>query len=389
MGLDLTHSFFSLGSVSSFYVSLFKYNIYYEIDPSIKYTDIVTVLSFVLAATIFLDGYRKDNHLKRKEYADNIRKSASTIYAKLERWKELNIKFFMDIQPIITKTELILEKSRNLEKFRDCFLAEISKNHAKCYQRIIDEQIEIAYKDLMGYDENVENCFSNAVNGLKYLDNLIILNLFYYIQHDLEDKRVVIQDHPNEVYCIDKYGKNYKNTAIGNIFQTTFNMHRLESESLMTGIIENFKIEIIRLITGGDDDIVDRKIIISSKAQEAYLLKAIEGLTLRLEGSQEKITAYAESLMENKEKSAEHIAVSKNKFQESINSYQAAIDIIDVVDNSPIKIELLAGFYAGRGLSYKALESYDEAQQSFEKALEFYRKSRNQKLLISISNSET
>lgn len=385
---DIVHQICLFGLASLKNSSIYGYNINYEIDPSIKYTDIVTFLSFVLAASVFLYGKMENNRLKKKEYADNVRRSASTIFAKLERWKELNVNSFMEIQPIITETEAMIEANRDLEKFRDYFLSEISKIHSKCCQKIIDEQIEMAYKDLMGYDKNVEICFSNAINALKQIDNLVMLSLFYQIQHELEDKNLVIQGYPCRVQLIDAEGEVYKNTEIGNIFQYIVNMHRLESECLMTGIISNFNVEITKLITGEDKDVVNKKIKINSQTYETYLLKAIAGLILRLEGSQERIKGYAEKIKGNKKQSEEHITISKYTLKDSVQNYENAIKCINSNANTDIKTELLSGFYAGKYLSHRANGSNGEAKESFGKALFYYRKSRNDKFSIELTNNK-
>jgi len=63
----------------------------------------------ILASLIFFiyTNY-KGRLLEKKEYADKIRTSAGTIIAKLDRWKTLSLRFFEDIEPLLTRTDMRL-----------------------------------------------------------------------------------------------------------------------------------------------------------------------------------------------------------------------------------------------------------------------------------------
>jgi len=237
----------------------------------------------------------------------------------------------------------------------------------------------------MDYNENVEKCFSNAINGLKYIDNLITLCIFYNIQQELADKNLVVRE--TEVLCIDEYGRTYKDAELGNNFQRIINMNKLETECLMGEIIKNFGIEINGLITGKDNDIVDKKIIINTGTRTAYLQNAIKALTLRFEGSEEDVKGRAEAKKGDIENSVQHDGIAKHKFKDAILYYEAAINNLEKISNMDTKTEFLAGLHAGRCLSQRGIKSYDEAEKSLEKAKNLYRESRNEKLLL--PNNET
>lgn len=204
----------------------------------------------ILASFIFFiyNAY-KDRSLKNKEYADKIRKSAGTIIAKLTRWKTLSLRFFEDIAPLLTLTDFNLKQEADFNKARYDLWIGLEETKAISAQRIADEQIEIAYIDLFGYDPVVEDIFQRAINELKEIDRDIYIDSRILTQEDI----VKIEDKYNlqKEIILGELGYNLRETC-GRLGD--------RSEIRMYRIINPVKHELLKLINATDKEIVEKKI---------------------------------------------------------------------------------------------------------------------------------
>src|SRR5438034_11513938 len=80
---------------------------------------LVTFLGVLATLAGLVYNWRKDQLLKRKDHADKVRRAAALIIARLERWRELSIRFYEDIQPALTDADAILTKDSNIIVTRD------------------------------------------------------------------------------------------------------------------------------------------------------------------------------------------------------------------------------------------------------------------------------
>jgi hypothetical protein len=113
--------------------------------------DLLTPLSILLALLTLLNSWNSDRNLRAKQYADNIRGSASIVTAKLERWGTLADRYFDDIQhALIVASERTAATHRAEPAKRDLFDA-LKDAEGKASQRIVDEQLEISYMELYRY----------------------------------------------------------------------------------------------------------------------------------------------------------------------------------------------------------------------------------------------
>ncbi len=83
---------------------MFKWN------PDIKISDILTSASILIAACGLMYTLFKDRQLRKREYSDKIRRAAAETVVSLERWKELALRFYSAIQPLITDADVMLTR---------------------------------------------------------------------------------------------------------------------------------------------------------------------------------------------------------------------------------------------------------------------------------------
>ena len=76
-------------------------------NPEFSVGDILTAMAVLVSAIGILAELRKDRLLRRKELADRVRRSAGLIVAKADRWKQLSLHFFDELQSIITDADVL------------------------------------------------------------------------------------------------------------------------------------------------------------------------------------------------------------------------------------------------------------------------------------------
>lgn len=229
-----------------------------NLSPSMDLSSILTIAPILISAAVFIYTLYKDRLLRRKEYADKIRTSAGTIIAKLERWETLSLRFFEDIEPILTKTDINLVKRNDFDKARYDLWMGLEKARSISSQRIVDEQVEMAYIDLYGYNPTIEDIFSRAVRELKIIDKNMYDDLRKLTQADIIQKE-------NEY-------KNNGQIVLGELgidLRTTCGIQAERCKIAMDKIIEPFRNELLKLIKASDEDVV-RKDVKISRSEEVF-----------------------------------------------------------------------------------------------------------------------
>jgi uncharacterized protein (UPF0218 family) len=99
-------------------------------NPELKIGDFLTALSVLVALGGFLYLWVKDRRLRRREYADRIRRAAAETVAGLDRWRQLALSLYDTIQPLITDSDVMVLRGsgepNNITDVRDFSLAWVS-----------------------------------------------------------------------------------------------------------------------------------------------------------------------------------------------------------------------------------------------------------------------
>lgn len=215
---------------------------------------ILTILLSVIGAFLgLLLSSVKDQQLKRKEYADRIRRASGTIIAKLERWKELSLRYYEDIQPLLTDADILLIDKKDVIATRDYLWRHMVDLKAKTSQRIMDEEIEVAYADLYGYDPRIHSLYVSAVRNLKKTERQIYMDLLQETQQDVLDM---------------KDNTPIFSSKLGNALRGTCNDFGQALADDLDKEIELFRNEMIKLIEASDKEIVKKAVNVSPPIQD-------------------------------------------------------------------------------------------------------------------------
>jgi len=216
-----------------------------------------------------------------KEYANKIKTAASSTLAKLERQRELNLRYYQDIQPLIVQAHTIASEGhnqinlKNLKKAREVLYEGSVNARASSTQRILDEQIEIAYKDLYGYDPGIQSIFVSTMERMKHIDRLCYRSYLKISQNDIFLSRVTSEAE-----------------RLGNTLRDTANMIVIEEDCLMEDAVNRFRKKIYNLITAdykevykgmtisnhSSDSITSKCIVIEGTTHDREEIKKIENL---------------------------------------------------------------------------------------------------------------
>ncbi len=234
----------------------------FQLNLQLTLGEILTFIIIVISVVSILIALNKDRHLRRKEQADKVRHAAGVIIAKLERWCELGLRYFEDVQPIITEADIKLVKEQNLTDVRDFLWHELVNLRNKTFQRILDEQIETAYADLYGYDPRIQELFVEVVSRFKQLDQDI------YMQ-------VLMQTQEN-VFQLKETKKAFYSAQLGNKLRETSASLGKQYMMLTSWIVAPFRNEMIKLIKASDSEVVNRKVEISAPEKVIPARKSLQ-----------------------------------------------------------------------------------------------------------------
>jgi tetratricopeptide (TPR) repeat protein len=310
---------------------------YFIFNPEFSGGEIIAILSIVITAIIAIITIKNSRKQERskyeKEYADKIRSSAGITIAKMERWNELYLNFFRDLGPLILQADALLIEEDEINKSIEAFLNGLVIEHAKFSRRLFDEGVEIAYKDLYGYDSRIENIFTKSISNLNYIDQCIYRELYTLGQKDimLSHKRV-----DKNTYEKERITKSFQRGSLGKRLRNTISNLALESHDLMNGVIEHYSKNMIdKIVNEHDDNKIFNKMLGDFSNSPVANDHAIRGLVFRTLGY----------------------------YKEALECYNIAI----ALDSS------IPGYFIGKGLTLRGLND-NECKRCISKAWELHKK---------------
>lgn len=220
------------------------------ISGEITVGTLLTIASVLISALALAYGWRNDRQLRRKEYADRIRRAAGVITAKLDRWQALVLRFFDDIQPLLLEVERADAAGEDTAVARYALLRGLYEQRAVTAQRVAEEQIESAHIDLYGYDPRIHQLFLGAINQLQEVNERAFDQMKDLVGHEIASS-----------------------PAAGSPMQTMLRDDALRRESMEIAraykrdsdpILNDFRNEVLKLIEADDDQILARAVPLAS-----------------------------------------------------------------------------------------------------------------------------
>ena len=220
-------------------------------NPELKFGDVLTAVSVLVALCGFLYAWAKDRRLKRREYADRIRRAAAETVVALDRWRQLAVELYDDIQPLLTDADQSAFKYRDLDKknviqVRDALWRELFVARAASSKRILDERIESAYLNLYGYEPRVQALYDSATASLKWTSEEAFSDLLYKTQANVLE--------------LTGATKQLASAELGNALRLTTSVIASALSKTTGLIVDTFRREMLRLIDATDAEIVNKSV---------------------------------------------------------------------------------------------------------------------------------
>lgn len=193
-----------------------------------------------------LVSWARDRQMRRKEYADRIRQAAAMTVAKVERWQQIFLAFFQEVQKEVTQADVGIVKRTSAVDVRDAFWLGVVDAYGRSNERLLAEEIEIAYASLYGYDPRIHALFGEAIRRLRLVGNLC------YVSFLDETQSLIISLGGQE--------STLASADLGNALRDVVNDKRMLAQESMQSVIEPFRDEVLKLIRASDAAIFGRKI---------------------------------------------------------------------------------------------------------------------------------
>ena len=219
-------------------------------NTEITVGNLVAACAALISAAAVIATLSKERALRKKELADRVRQSASLVAAKLDRWKQIALQAFDQLQTVVTEADAHLLKDKDEIQTRDMFWKEVVTVQASLSKSVLDEEIEIAYSNLFGYDPKIHELFTTAVSRLRHVESLVFVQLLNRTQHEIltarESQEQLLSAH------------------LGNKLRFCLAESRGLLEAHMESVISKFREAMSALVAGSDDALVDRSIAVPS-----------------------------------------------------------------------------------------------------------------------------
>ena len=142
----------------------------FQIEKTVKLADFLTPVSLLVTVCGFVWSIYKDRKSREAADADRIRAAASKALGKLQRWKEVALWYYRDVQPVFVDVSGELAADFDPGKARDHLWMALSAARIKNAERLLNESLETAYVELASYYPGVYDPFRAAIRAMKTID---------------------------------------------------------------------------------------------------------------------------------------------------------------------------------------------------------------------------
>ena len=217
---------------------------HFSLKKEVTLGDMLTPISVLLSVVALWFTWSHDANLKKQQYADQIRHSASTVTAKIERWSPLADRYFEDIQSTIVDVSEKIEATHKREPANRMLFRGLVQAEATASQRIVDEELEVAYIELYGYVPSLQKTFDSTIQRIKTAEVNAHDQISSALQEKLTDDQVL---------------KLPTSIQIGNVLRISAGEQRQQLRKRIEGIASPLREKMLTLIGLSDEDMLNGK----------------------------------------------------------------------------------------------------------------------------------
>ncbi len=156
----------------------------------LKLEDIVKIVGLAITLLPLCLGWRKERSFARRQQADQIRFAAAKLISNLERWREITLSIFEEVQACFVETSQIAARNPDRLDFtaaRDFQWKEISRIRAAVRRQLVSENIQSSHAGLIAYCPGARMQFVVVFEKLGTIEQENFEHLLLATQQVVED----------------------------------------------------------------------------------------------------------------------------------------------------------------------------------------------------------
>jgi len=209
-----------------------------QVRPGEAFLAIFVVLALVGSLAL----WHRDQGQKERERADRIRHVAAVVRAKIERWPDLEDRYFEELEPLLVDVSEKVEQTHTTEPANRILYKGLAEAKGRSSQRWLDEQLELSVAELAVDVPEVRSALHQTIGEIKYVEETMYAELSISLQAALRDEAVL---------------KLKESPEIGNVLRAKTSAKRSEFLPRVRDMSEPVQREVKTILQMPDSDLLD------------------------------------------------------------------------------------------------------------------------------------
>ncbi|MBN2305837.1 MAG: hypothetical protein JXQ72_15245 [Anaerolineae bacterium] len=214
----------------------------FKVDLSFNVAHILTLITIIISVYTFYQSNKNNIASREKEQADEVRSAAVNTLAKLERWQDLRLSLYLEVQPdFVEASEMLFQdEATGVYKTRDFLWKALNNHRISIEAKILQEEIEIAYIELLSHFPASDRLF---IDVFAELDTIVADNFDHFIEASQAD-----------IQSLDGQEEGYLSATLGNLLRATGDNYQAELEDQTNQALQrarDFLFDVIKMSDKG------------------------------------------------------------------------------------------------------------------------------------------
>lgn len=213
-----------------------------HIDWTIKVSDILTSVTLAVSVIALLLSLAKDRDTKVTEQANRVRTAAALAITKLDRWQALQLSLYQEMQPTFVELSELLAERFEVQYVRDQLWKQVNVVRTGIAQKVLDEQLGMAYSDLLSHFPAARGMFTEAFSKLSAIESEVTQNY--------------LGASEQAILGLEGQRKVYTTPTLGNALRQAATSHSNEFRGKSEAVIAPVRDYLFRVISMPDSKII-------------------------------------------------------------------------------------------------------------------------------------
>jgi hypothetical protein len=211
-------------------------------DETIKAGDLLASLSVMVSVGTLIYAFRKDRIQHRRDRANSLRQASALMLARMERWREVALALYDDIQVPLTEADGEAVRGDAIGLVRDKLWRDVAACRAELLKWLHAEELELSFAEAIAFDPNLNSLFRDAVALLKAEERAHFDALQWGLQR--------------QVLAIGGIGRVPQEAELGNRLRFVAAAVQERFDESSKELADHFRKEVAKLLQAKDADLV-------------------------------------------------------------------------------------------------------------------------------------